>query len=160
VWVRIPPAPPNWSFARTPFRSSLEPRPVPVWRVPGGLRRGAAGVPRRPRRAGGVWRSACPRPTSPAAASSSKSLPTQPERLARIHGASSSVLAEKLSALSCRRFPIGADRSYDLLPAAQCRSSGRVDAPGVHVHRDGLWDLFGGCGACRGRRSTWGSWRM
>jgi hypothetical protein len=23
-----------------------------------------------------------------------------------------------------------------------------------------FWDLFTGCGACRGRRSTWGSWRM
>jgi len=37
---------------------------------------------------------------------------------------------------------------------------GRVDAPGVHVHRAGLYDLFRGYDACRGERSTWGSWRM
>ena len=46
-------------------------------------------------------------------------------------------------------------QAYD--PRDRPRRSG---APGVHVHRDGLYDLSGGYGAWHGRRSTWGSWRM
>jgi hypothetical protein len=34
------------------------------------------------------------------------------------------------------------------------------NARSVHVHREGLCDLFGGYDACYDERSTWGFWRM